>query len=143
MSSSLNSYREYTQFIYNLLADHTTVVRHTLTVYTIGQAIGITRGDIVFRSGHVLRVFEQIDFVTHRILKYAYELTYQDEQVWWYDPMPHPDIPELQSTHPHHKHLLPDIKHHRIPAPGLSFNEPNLPQLLAEVEAISEKTKKI
>lgn len=141
MSSPLNSYPEYTQFIYNLLADRTTVVRHTLTVYTTSQTIGITRGDILFRSGHVLRVFEQIDFVIHRILKYVYELSYQDKQVWWYDPMPHPDIQELQSTHPHHKHVLPDIKHHRIPAPGLSFTTSNLPQLIAEVEAISEQAK--
>ena len=61
----------------------------------------------------------------------------QVEQLWWYDPMPHPDNQELQSTHPHHKHVLPDIKHHRIPAPGLSFTEPNLSQLIAEVEQMS------
>jgi len=139
MSSPLNSYAEYTCFIYNLLADRPTVGRHTLTVYTTSQTVGITRGHIVFRSGHVLRIFEQIDFVTHRILQYMYEVDYQNERLWWYDPMPHPNIPELQSTHPHHKHVLPDIKHHRIPAPGLSFTEPNLPQLIAEVEAISER----
>jgi len=50
--------------------------------------------------------------------------------------MPHPNVPELQSTHPHHKHIPPDIKHHRIPAPGLSFAEPNLPKLIDEVEAM-------
>jgi hypothetical protein len=49
--------------------------------------------------------------------------------------MPHPDIPDLQITHPHHKHIPPDIKHHRIPAAGLSFTEPNLPPLIAEIEA--------
>ncbi len=137
MSSPLNSYAEYTRFIYNFLADHPTVDRHTLTMYTASQTVGIIRGHIVFRSGHVLRVFEQIDFVTHRILQYMYEVDYQNERLWWYDPMPHPNIPELQSTHPHHKHVLPDIKHHRIPAPGLSFTEPNLLRLIAEVEAIS------
>ncbi|MEN8215749.1 MAG: hypothetical protein ABFS56_05115 [Pseudomonadota bacterium] len=35
----------------------------------------------------------------------------------------------LASTHPHHKHIPPDIKHNRIPAPILSFTHPNLPEL--------------
>ncbi len=35
---------------------------------------------------------------------------------------------------PHHKHIPPDIKHHRIPAPGLSFQQPNLPFLIEEIE---------
>ena len=38
------------------------------------------------------------------------------------------------SAHPHHKHVRPDIKHHRVPAPGLSFQAPNLPFLIREVE---------
>jgi len=137
MSSPLNSYAEYTRFIYNFLAERPTVESHTLVVYTTSQTVGITRGHIVFRSGYILRVFEQIDFVTHHILKYVYELTYRDEQLWWYDPMPHPDIQELQSTHPHHKHVPPDMKHHRIPAPDLSFIEPNLSRLIDEVEDLS------
>jgi hypothetical protein len=48
--------------------------------------------------------------------------------------MPHPHIPALQSTHPHHQHVPPDIKHNRIPAPGISFTKPNLLHLIAEVE---------
>jgi len=35
---------------------------------------------------------------------------------------------------PHHKHIPPDIKHHRIPAPHLSFVEPNRPFLIEEIE---------
>jgi hypothetical protein len=34
----------------------------------------------------------------------------------------------------YHKHLLPDIKHHRILAPGLSCTAPNLPFLIGEIE---------
>jgi hypothetical protein len=30
--------------------------------------------------------------------------------------------------------VLPDIKHHRIPAPELSFTRPNLPFLIGEIE---------
>ncbi len=42
------------------------------------------------------------------------------------------------STHPHHKHIPPDIKHNRIPAPNLSFDAPNLPFLIQEVERLIE-----
>jgi len=37
---------------------------------------------------------------------------------------------------PHHKHIPPDSKHNRIPAPGLSFTEANLPFLIREVEGL-------
>jgi hypothetical protein len=30
----------------------------------------------------------------------------------------------------------PDIKHNRIPAPGLSFEHPNMPQIVAEIEQL-------
>lgn len=137
MSEALASHSGYARQVYFLLAERTTIERHTLAVYTTGQTVGLMRGQVFFRSGHVLRVYEQIDFVAQRILGYFYEVTRQGEVLWWYDSMPHPDIPELQSTHPHHKHVPPDIKHNRIPAPGLSFTEPNLPRLVAEVEAVS------
>ena len=58
-----------------------------------------------------------------------------EEKLFWYDCQPHPAEPALQATHPHHKHIPPDIKHHRIPAPGLSFTQPNLPFIIAEIEA--------
>ena len=135
MSSPLDSHLAYSQFIYDLLTNRSTVEAHTLSVYTVGQTIGIVRGEITFRAGHKLRVFEQIDFLQQRILKYSYEAYLHNEQLWWYDPMPHPHIPALQSTHPHHQHVPPDIKHNRIPAPGISFIKPNLPHLLAEVES--------
>jgi hypothetical protein len=138
MESPLGSYAQYVHSIYSLLADRPTVASHTLAVYTVSQTIGITRGHVVFRSGHVLDVFEQIDFVSRRILKYFYGLISEGETLWWYDPMPHPDVHDLQGTHPHHKHIPPDIKHLRIPAPGMSFTEPNLPRLLQEVESLIE-----
>jgi len=49
-----------------------------------------------------------------------------------------PELPAYErfiyTLHPHHKHIPPEIKHHRIPAPGLSFDQPNLPQLIEEIE---------
>jgi hypothetical protein len=61
-------------------------------------------------------------------------LTY-GELIYSLHPFEHPHIPELASTDPHHKHVRPDIKHHRIPAPDLSFTHPNLPFLIEEVES--------
>jgi hypothetical protein len=52
----------------------------------------------------------------------------------WYDSQPHPDDPSLATTDPHHEHIPPDIKHHRVPAPDLSFTQPNLPFLIQEIE---------
>ena len=75
MSDALNTYGDYARLIFFLLADRATIESHTVAVYTTSQTIGITRGHVVFRSGHVLRVFEQVDFVAHRIVRYFYELT--------------------------------------------------------------------
>ncbi|MCK4763951.1 MAG: hypothetical protein KAW12_17245 [Candidatus Aminicenantes bacterium] len=44
--------------------------------------------------------------------------------------------PTLAGTHPHHKHIPPDIKHHRIPAPNMSFDRSNLPVLIKEIEEL-------
>jgi len=63
-----------------------------------------------------------------------YEVWQGNQQLYYYDPQEHPGVASLASTHPHHKHIPPDIKHHRIPAPGLSFDQPNLPFLIREVE---------
>ncbi|OQY28380.1 MAG: hypothetical protein B6I38_09255 [Anaerolineaceae bacterium 4572_5.1] len=59
--------------------------------------------------------------------------------MYWYDSQPHPDNPELASTHPHHKHIHPDIKHNRILAPNMSFIHPNLPALIQEIEELINK----
>ena len=39
------------------------------------------------------------------------------------------------ASEPRHKHIPPNIKHHRIPAPDLSFAAPNLPFLIREIES--------
>jgi len=67
---------------------------------------------------------------------YSNEIWRSKELLYWYDSQPHPNNPSLQSTHPHHKHIPPDMKHNRIPAPELSFSSPNLPTLIAEIEAL-------
>lgn len=91
------------------------------------------RGEIHFEQGLVLRVLEVVNARQQRIERYGYELWKGNEELWWYDSWLHPDIPELASTHPHHKHVPPDIKRCRVPAPGLSFDSPNLPFLLRDI----------
>lgn len=66
---------------------------------------------------------------------YGYEVWNDSEKLYWYDSQPHPHIPSLATTDPHHKHVPPDIKRNRIPAPNLTFTEPNLPFLIEEIEA--------
>jgi len=44
--------------------------------------------------------------------------------------------PAAADLPPHHKHVPPDIKRNRVPAPGMSFTEPNLPTLLREIEEV-------
>lgn len=87
----------------------------------------------LIRNNIKLRVVETLDFIDQIILDYSYEVWIGDEKQYWYDFWPHPDIPELAETHPHHKHVHPDIKHNRIPAKQLSFNRPNLPYLIQEI----------
>ena len=67
---------------------------------------------------------------------YGYEVWQGGERLYWYDSQPHPNDPALASTHPHHKHIPPDLKRNRIPAPNMSFLRPNLPALIHEIEEL-------
>jgi len=95
-------------------------------------------GRSLFVHGLRLRLREELDFDAGLITAYGYEVYQGDERLFWYDDFPHPDDPELAATFPHHKHVPPDIRHHRVPAPGMSFVVPNLPRLLQEIEAIAD-----
>jgi hypothetical protein len=75
-----------------------------------------------------------INFAAATLTYYSYTICRGDEKLYWYDPQPHPDNLTLSNTHPHHKHVPPDIKHNRVPAPGLTFDQPNLPFLIREIE---------
>jgi hypothetical protein len=77
----------------------------------------------------------QIDFARKQLIDYGYVVFRAGEKLYYYDSQPHPKDLSLASTHPHHKHIPPDIKHHRIPAPGLSFERSNLEVLIREIEA--------
>jgi hypothetical protein len=130
---SLTSLAEYSRFIATLL-DHAGVTRSTLAVWSDSPYTGIAEGEIFFANGLRLRMREEIDFDAGLIVSYGYEVYRGDERLYWYDDFPHPNDPTLAGTMPHHKHIPPDIKHHRIPAPGISFEKPNLPALIREIE---------
>ncbi len=90
------------------------------------------RGNVWFRNGLELRVFEYLDFSDGELLDYRYVILRGEEPIRWYDSQPHPEIPDLASTFPHHLHEPPDIKRNRKPAPGSTFQAPNLPTLIAD-----------
>ena len=130
----LTSIESYSRAIYAFLDTAPAIRRHTVRIYPRGAHIGVLEGHIEFDQGVVLRVYERLDFARQRIVAYSYEVWRGQQQLHWYDPWEHPNNPELASSFPHHKHIPPDIKHHRVPAPQLSFAQLNLPSLIEEVE---------
>lgn len=130
------SLSNYERFIYGLQQHYPLLHRSTLVVVRLGPVTVVVRGEVELSQGIRLVVREQVTFESGlgEILDYGYEVWQGAEQLYWYDSQPHPNNPDLASTHPHHKHVPPDIKHNRMPAPGLSFMEPNLPFLILEIE---------
>ncbi|MCP4357383.1 MAG: hypothetical protein GY796_05120 [Chloroflexi bacterium] len=143
MSNSLRSAEDYELFLYSLPDDFPSVRRSTVTFVRRGASLARVIGELYFDHDFRMIVRERILF--HRLPAvmdwYGYEIWQGEQKLFWYDPQPHPDNPDLQSTHPHHKHVPPDIKHNRIPALGMSFTQPNLPQIIREVEELIQQTE--
>jgi len=156
MPDPLSSPTAYQALIYALPEHYPSVRRSTLVYIPSGALFGRVEGMLIFERGVVLCVQEHLNFELGVIEGYGYEVsrahispdaldfpaateycraTYpHKEKLYWYDSFPHPNDPSLASTDPHHKHIPPDIKRHRIPAPDLSFTRPNLPFLTEEIE---------
>ncbi len=132
----ITSLPEYEDFIYSLQARFDCIKTSTLVLRRTSNNSAQVSGILYFEKDVTLCIFEEIDFLEHEISDYGYEVYHGDKKLYWYDCWPHPDNPLLASTHPHHKHIPPDIKHHRIPAPNLSFTNPNLPALIQEIETL-------
>jgi hypothetical protein len=129
---------DYELFIYALQDHYASVQLSTLTVVRYASNVAVVEGDLHFCESIRLHVLEVVrfDVTPPRVSRYGYEVWRGKEKLYWYDSQAHPDDPILAATHPHHKHVSPDIKHHRVPAPNLSFNEPNLPFLIQEAEQL-------
>ena len=132
----LRSLADYSNFVAALL-DRPTVERSTVVIWSASPYTGVAEGEVFFVQGLRLRMREELDFDAGLITSYGYEVYRLTEHLCWYDDFPHPQDPTLVSTFPHHKHVPPDIKHHRIPAPEMHFNSPNLPMLVQEIETIA------
>jgi hypothetical protein len=130
------SLREYERFIYTLPQRFPHILRSSLIVARRGRQFAELTGELLFPEGYRLVVYERLSWDIGPLIieGYSYEVWHGAEKIYWYDSQPHPADPTLANTDPHHKHVPPDIKHNRIPAPDLSFTVPNLSFLLREIE---------
>ncbi len=144
MTNPLRTPEDYELFLYTLVEQFPSVRRSTVAFIRRGAALARVTGELYFDHDVRLAVRERILYhhLPAVIDWYGYEVWHGDEKLYWYDSQPHPHDPDLQNTHPHHKHVPPDIKHNRIPAPDMSFTRPNLPFLIREIEDLIEELAK-
>jgi hypothetical protein len=127
-------FQTYGELVYTLPERYPSIRYSTLILASIGPTLAKLEGQVTFVGDIVLDVWELLDLDGGRILNYSYEVYRAAEKILWYDPFEHPHVPELAGTFPHHKHILPDITHNRVPALSISFEQPNLPFLIEEIE---------
>ena len=134
--NQFKSLPEYENFVYTLLQQYPYILHSTLIITRHGRYMAELTGELAFPSGHRLVVYERLtwDIGPLIIEGYSYEVWDSNDKVYWYDSQPHPADLDLASTHPHHKHIPPNIKHHRVPTPELSFTHPNITFLLHEIK---------
>jgi hypothetical protein len=133
MSAPLGDIASYSAFVYALAERHPFVTSSTLALAPIGATLAKLEGRIECRGGIHLEVWELIDFAAKRIRTYSYEVYRGDEKICWYDSWEHPEIPTLATTFQHHKHIQPNLRDNRVPAPGISFASPNLNAVLEDM----------
>jgi hypothetical protein len=138
MSNPLRTPEDYELFIYSLPEQFKLIRQSTVTLVRLGASLGRVGDEIHFDHRFRLVVRERLLFERLPVLIdwYGYEVWRGADKLFWYDSPPHPDQPALRLTHPHHKHIPPNIKHNRIPAPQMRFDCPNLPGLIEEIQAL-------
>lgn len=131
------SLAEYERFVYTLQEQYSSIRRSTLTVIRRGAAVARLTGELEIGDYRIV-VREKLSFVDQpgQIIGYGYEVWQGFTKLYWYDSQTHPGDSSLAVTDPHHKHIPPDIKHRRVPAPELSFTKPNLLFLIQEIEQL-------
>ena len=133
MENPLVGAESYELLVYSIQQRYPQIKVSTLVLKRTGKMFGELSGQVFFDDDIRLFVKERLDFKNAVIKGYGYEVWRETEKLYWYDSQEHPNDPMLASTHPHHKHINPDIKHHRVPAPGLRFDAANLPFVIQEV----------
>ena len=145
MINPLRTAQDYETFIYQLPELYPSIHHSTLAFVRRGTTLARVAGELYF--AHQIRIVVRERLVYDRLPAlidwYGYEIWQGEDKLYWYDPQPHPNEPALQATHPHHKHVPPDIKHNRIPAPGMRFDRPNLPKIIEEVVRIIAEIEKV
>ena len=140
----LRTPEDYELFLYTLPDQFPALRRSTLTFVRRGVSLARVAG--VLHFDHDIRVVVRERIVYHRLPAvidwYGYEVWQDERKLYWYDSQPHPHDPALKSSHPHHKHVPPNIKHNRVPAPEMSFTQPNLPAVIREIIKELIKNKK-
>src|SRR5579862_3728337 len=136
MSNPFRTPEDYELFIYNLPDQFKSIRHSTLVLIRMGASLGRVAGELQFDHGFRLLVRERIlfDRLPLVIDWYGYEVWREGTKLFWYDSQPHPNDPALRQTHPHHKHIQPNIKNNRIPAPQIRFDYPNFQVLIEEIE---------
>ncbi|HLE91385.1 MAG TPA: DUF6516 family protein [Anaerolineales bacterium] len=129
MSDPFRTPEDYELFLYSLVERFPSISRSTLVFVRVGATMARIAGELFLKNGIRLMIRERavFDRLPLVIDGYGYEAWRGEEKLYWYDSQPHPNEPALQSTHPHHKHIPPDIKRNRVPAPEIHFDQPNIP----------------
>lgn len=145
MTDYFRTPEDYELFIYTLSEQFVSIRRSTVTFVRRGATLARVTGELFFDQDIRLTVRERLVYspISLHLDEYGYEVWRGNEKLYWYDSQPHPNNPDLQSTHPHHKHVPPDIKHHRIPAPQMSFAQPNFSALINEIEKLINDLERV
>lgn len=134
MSAPLEDIAGYSAWVYALAERHSFVTHSTLALTPIGATLAKLEGRIECAGELRVEVWELVDFSTRRIRTYSYKIYLSGGKICWYDSWPHPEIPSLATTFPHHKHILPNLREYRVAAPGIQFDAPNLDTVLEDVQ---------
>ena len=140
MKNPLRTPEDYELYIYKLKEKYPCIQSSALTFVRRGASLARVSSELHFTTNIRLIIHERIIFdrLPAIIDSYGYEFWQGDKKQYWYDSQPHPNDPNLQSTHPHHKHIQPNIKNNRIPASRISFTHPNLDFLIDEILSSSK-----
>ena len=135
------SLRDYEEYVYTLQQQYPSIKASSLVVIRRGKLVARLQGELTFEEGYRVTISERLSQEIDGVIieAYGYEIWHNAEKLSWYDSQPHPNEASLASSHPHHKHIPPHIKQNRIPAPQMSFERPNLTELIQEIEDLIGK----
>lgn len=141
MNLPFRTIEDYELFLYTLTERFPSIRRSTVTLVRRGRTLARVAGELYFEHDVRLVIRERLIYARTPVLidGYGYEVWRADAKLYWYDSQSHPHEADLQTTHPHHKHVPPAIKEHRIPAPEMSLQQPNLPALVSEIENLLQE----